>query len=109
MLDLTTIYKDVYFELKLFDGTVLKIKRPTQSMAEFAVSLQKIEDDKMALDAVMSFFVRILNRNTTGKVFTVDEIKEDYDVNVIGLVIRSYFDFWNKEVGSKVDFQQGAD
>ena len=38
MLDLTTIYKDVYFELKMFDGTVLKIKRPTQAMAEFAVS-----------------------------------------------------------------------
>ena len=34
MLDLSKIYKDNYYEVKLIDGTELKLKRPTQMMIQ---------------------------------------------------------------------------
>jgi len=106
MLDLTKIYKEKYYEIKLIDGTELKLKRPTQAMVEYTLNLRDLKDnDKETLHAITGMFVRVLNRNTEDRVFTNEEIDNEYDTQIIAFVIQDYFEFWQKDVNEKVDFQ----
>ena len=109
MLDLTNIYANKTYDVKLFDGTEIHLKRPTQAIQEFLVNLQSIninENAKEAMDGVMSVFLRILNRNTDGRTFTLEEVENEYDVTIAMFVIQDYFQFWTKDVESQVDFPQ---
>lgn len=106
MLDLSKLYKDKYYEVRLIDGTELKLKRPTQAMIEYTIDMAELENnDKEAVKSVSNMFCRILNRNTDNKQFSREDIIEDYDLAVIVYVIKDYFAFWEKEVIEKVDFQ----
>lgn len=106
MLDLTKIYKEKFYEIKLIDGTELKLKRPTQAMVEYTLTLKdNKDDDKETLHAISGMFVRVLNRNTEDRVFTREEVDEEYDTQIIAYVIQDYFDFWQRDVNEKVDFQ----
>ena len=106
MLDLSKIYKDNYYEVRLIDGTELKLKRPTQAMVEVAMEMMNDDtNDKEAVKRISQLFARILNRNTDDKVFTREDLIEEYDINIIVYVIKDYFEYWNKEVADKVDFQ----
>lgn len=109
MLDLTVICGSLY-EIKLLDGTVLKLKRPTQEMYETILSLsksvKKMEDGDMGIiDAVMEVFAAILNRNDKGIKFTKEQLADDYDFMVAMTVMGDYMKFYSEEIKSKVDFQ----
>ena len=109
MLDLAVICGSLY-EIKLLDGTVLKLKRPTQEMYETILSLsksvKKMEDGDMGIiDAVMEVFTAILNRNDKGLKFTKEQLSDDYDFLVAMTVMSDYMKFYSQEIKSKVDFQ----
>ena len=79
MLDLSAV-KKVYYEIKLQDGTELKIGKPTQSMVEYcinAMSAVKEEVDIEAIHALATLFVKILNRNNEGIKFKEEDIIEE--------------------------------
>lgn len=108
MLDLTLMNNDLY-EIRLLDGTELKLKRPTQAMMQLTVSLQEFSKNEMQADtinALTELFTQILNRNTDGKKFEAAQIAQDYDFTTITYVVEDYFNYWNKEVDEKVNFRQ---
>ena len=109
MLDLTNIAKNKYYEVRLIDGTELKLNRPTQKMLEFMLSIQSMANDNKDLETIKAFnelFAWILNRNTDGKPYQADQIAEEYDFAIIGLLIKDYFSFWNEDTVNIVNFPQ---
>jgi uncharacterized protein YdgA (DUF945 family) len=105
MLDLTTTFNNDLYELKLLDGTLLKLKRPTQQMTETLMRLQGV-DNSVAVGSIMGIFVRVLNRNNAGIEYTEEDLAEDYDLTVAMYVVQDYFTYWNNEVAAKVNFLQ---
>ena len=108
MLDLTSAFSELY-QVKLFDGTVLSLKRPTQKLQRKIVDLQKlgdnIEDSEAIMRATMDIFAQVLNRNDKGLMFTAEDIEEEYDFSVALIVISDYLKFYNQEVAKKVNFR----
>jgi len=75
MLDLSKIGKDKYYEVRLIDGTELKLNRPTQRMLEFMLTIQDMANDNKDMETIKAFnelFAWILNRNTEGKVYKAE-------------------------------------
>lgn len=109
MLDLTTAFQTAPYQIKLFDGTILNLKRPTQALYQTLMDVLPMVsdgDDKLqALPLMIDIFTRILNRNEEGKEFSASEISEDYDIMVVTYVIKDYFEYWNKEIADQVNFQ----
>lgn len=109
MLDLTNIYANKTYDVKLLDGSEIHLKRPTQAIQENIILLQQYQNkqDKAAevMQAMMDVFVRILNRNEDSRAFTAEEIQDEYDVTIAMFVIQDYFAFWSKEVADSVNFQ----
>lgn len=108
MLDLTLIKED-YYEIRLADGTELHLKRPTQALFQFSMVLEGlVKSDKHTetMEAFTQLFARVLNRNIEGKTFEAEVLANEYDPNVMSYVIQDYFNFYNKEVDSKVNFLQ---
>lgn len=103
MLDLASV-NNKYYEVKLIDGTLLKLKRPTQAMQNSLLTLKDAGSEN-AINSMLALFIRIINRNTENKIFTSDDF-EDYDIALTTLVIKDYFEFWSKEVMQLVNFQQ---
>ena len=108
MLDLTTVYSELY-QVKLADGRVLELKRPTQAIQETVMRLQKLGEEGKDVEAIMketmAIFCRILNRNTEEIEFTVDELSEDYDYTIALIVMGDYIKFYSEEVSKKVNFR----
>lgn len=109
MLDLTAVCGSIY-DIKMADGTCLHLKMPTQAMYETIMMMSDMEDKKdmdngKLMELAYNMFVRILNRNTEGKVFTVDDVKEEYDFTVALLVVGDYMQYFAKDIASKVPFQ----
>lgn len=108
MLDLTTAYS-VLYQVKLIDGTVLSLKRPTQALQESIMRLQKLgekgQDVEAIMNETMAIFCRILNRNTDGIHFELEDLMEEYDYTLALLVLGDYLKFYSEEVAKQVNFQ----
>jgi hypothetical protein len=108
MLDLQKTVKEMFYDIKLIDGTELQLKRPKQGMVEFVVGLQGYVNSNKELEVIDGFkkiFVDILNRNINNVTFSADDIGEEYDISIIAMVIKDYFQFWNDDMQKQVDFQ----
>lgn len=107
MLDLTSAFSELY-QVKLFDGTILSLNRPTQKLQRKIVDLQKlgdkVEDSAEVMRATMEIFTQVLNRNNKGIVYKVEDIEDEYDFSVALIVISDYLTFYNQEVAKKVNF-----
>lgn len=107
MLDLTDICGSLY-EIKLADGVVYKLKRPTQGLYESIIRMGKLtQGDKTEelMSECLNVLVRILNRNTEGREFTLAEVEDDYDFTIAMMVMSDYMKFYADEVSSRVNFQ----
>ena len=103
MLDLSKIGKNKYYEVRLIDGTELKLNRPTQRMLQFMLNIQDMAKDNKDMETIKAFnelFAWILNRNTEGKVYKAEQIADEYDFAIIGLLIKDYFSFWNEDTAN---------
>ncbi len=95
MLDLSKLNVELY-DIKLLDGTVLALNRPTQAMMEYVVDMKHIAeeaDQAEVIKCITKLFTMILNRNTNGKKFTAEDIENDYDYSIITYVVQDYFTF----------------
>lgn len=108
MLDLTTALGELY-QVKLLDGKVLNLKRPTQALQVAIVNLQKYagkeKDAEKAMETTMEIFCRILNRNDEGVEFKPEDIGEEYDYSIALMVIGDYLKYYAAEVQRSVNFQ----
>lgn len=107
MLDLTEICGQLY-EIKLADGNVYKLKRPTQGLYETIIRMGKLtQGDKTEelMAECVNVLVRILNRNTEGKEFTLKDVEEDYDFTIAMMVMSDYMKFYADEIQNRVNFR----
>lgn len=108
MLDLTALCGTLY-EIKLADGQVYQLKRPTQALYETIIKIgekAKEEDGSLSvLSDAMDVFVQILNRNTNGRKFTKKELQEDYDFTIAMMVMSDYMKFYAEEIQNRANFQ----
>lgn len=103
MLDLTVLV-DKYFEIKMPNGEVVSIKKPTQKMALILsnnaemLEAQKNSDVETMLSKVNEKVAIILNHNKEGKVFKDDELNSlNYDM--IQAIVNGYLN-WVKELNN---------
>lgn len=108
MLDLSVVLNTKAYEVKLIDGKILHLKRPTQAIQEMLVKMEmlaKQNDNEKIFGIITSVFTRILNRNEDNIIFTEDKIKEEYDLALQMILLKDYFEYWNKDVSDNVNFQ----
>jgi len=109
MLDLNTVLDEKYYDIKLLDGKILHLDRPSQAMIENTLVVDKVADSgntEGTVKALAILFMRILNRNNEGIKFEYNELTEVYSFEVMGYVIEDYFNFWNLDSNNKVNFQK---
>lgn len=100
ILDLTA-FKAELFELKLLDGTVLYLRKPTQAIFMQFLGFQNFDksDPKVVLDVLRDMVLAILNTNTAGRNFTAEDIA-DYDFGIMQAVVQGYSEFINEVMSS---------
>lgn len=90
MIDLSKRKQELY-KIKLEDGTILKLKKPTQAMLMTMIDLsQEKEDENEVLKGVFSILTRVFNRNTDNRVFSQEEIQEMLDVEIAMEILQDY-------------------
>ncbi len=109
MLDLT-LYSNSnkYYEVKMLDGKVLKLKRPSQVLFMEVMDIKKFVDEKdveKSLDGLYEIFTKIVNMNIDGEKYEKEDIENEYDLQLVSILINDYFAYWSKEIAEKVDFQ----
>ena len=108
MLDLTTLCGNLY-EIKMADGEVLHLKRPTQGMYQRMIDLGQEtnngENTTAVMEIAMDMFTKIINQNDKGKQFTQEELSKDYNFTIALMVMNDYMTYYANEIGNKVNFQ----
>lgn len=90
MIDLSKRKQELY-KIKLEDGTILKLKKPTQAMLMTMIDLsQEKEDENEVLKGVFSILTRVFNRNTDNRVFSQEEIQEMLDLEIAMEILKDY-------------------
>lgn len=95
MIDLQA-FKEVTEEVKLFDGDIINIKKPTQQMI---IDMMALQDDinkgnsKNLIEKVNKVLISILNHNTENKQFDIDYIKKYFNFETMQGFIKAYGDF----------------
>lgn len=90
MIDLSKRKQDLY-KIKLEDGSILKLRKPTQAMLMTMIDLsQETEDEAEILKGVFAVLTRIFNRNTEGRIFSQEEVQEMLDIETGMEVLQDY-------------------
>lgn len=99
MIDLSKKATELY-KIKLEDGTLLKLKKPTQAMLLTMIEMSKAqEDDIEVLTELFSLITRIFNRNVNNMTFTQEEIEEMLDLEIAMEIVQDYLNSTLKELG----------
>lgn len=100
MLDLGKIKQDLY-KIKLADGTILKIKKPTQAMLLTMVEFRNADEkeDIELLGDLYALMLRIFNRNTNDREFSMEDMQEMFALETALIVLKDYMDFSFKQLG----------
>lgn len=88
MIDLSREIEKPY-EIKMFDGTILQIKKPSQEMLLEIVKLQNTDNIELALNAMSDILLKILNRNMNDRKYTKKDMN-DFSVDIMSAVIQDY-------------------
>lgn len=99
MIDLSLYAKDTE-ELKLLNGEIIHLKKPTQNLILRMMNLEglKKKDIVLAFDEIYSIAAAILSANTEGITFEVDAVKSEYDTTLVNAIIQSYMEWATKMV-----------
>lgn len=90
MIDLSKRKQELY-KIKLEDGSVLKLRKPTQAMLMTMIDLsQEKEDEVEVLNGVFAVLTRVFNRNTDNRVFSQEEVQEMLDIETGMEVLQDY-------------------
>lgn len=99
MIDLS-LYKEQTEEVKLFDSSVIHLKKPTQGLIieMMAVENQKGKKPLEIIKEVNTVLAKVLSNNTEEKQFTTDYIQDNFDIALATSFIKGYMDFATKIV-----------
>ena len=99
MLDLTNIY--TVYELKWFDGTIIHLPKPTESLLRRIAALENQLNDLTEmeqLDEVKKLTWDLIKQNTDGRKFTKADL-EQCDAIVASMILKDYMDEVGKRLG----------
>ncbi len=100
MIDLSKKTATELYKIKLEDGTILKLKKPTQSMLVQMMEMsQSKEKDFEIVIELFSLITRIFNRNVNGMTFTQEQIEEMLDLEIAMAIVQDYLNSTLKELG----------
>ncbi len=103
MLDLTVLV-DKYFEIKMPNGEVVSIKKPTQKMAldlsnnKELIEAEKNKDIEKVIKIINDRVMIVLNHNKEGRVFKAEELT-DLNLDIIKLIVEGYLQ-WVKDLNN---------
>lgn len=94
VIDLS-VFEDQTLDLKLPDGTLLKIQKPTQRMVIEMLKFKKLDvkNPDAVIKAVDSVVSMILNNNENIKTFTQDDIDKVLNFSMKMAIIQGYSEF----------------
>lgn len=98
MIDLSKKSTELY-KIKLEDGTILKLKKPTQAMLVTMMEMSKAQEELEVLNELFSLITRIFNRNVNNMTFTQEEIEEMLDLEIAMEIVQDYLENTLKELG----------
>ena len=83
----TKNYRFVYF-----DGSEIELKKPSQALLEKAVELSKLSTNDFGalMNIIYDVLYEILNSNLAKREFTMEEIKENFDIEVAYIFLEDY-------------------
>ena len=88
MLDLREKSTELY-QLTDVEGRIINIKLPNQKQLKL---LQRTLSETIPVDEIFGIFMGILNNNVEGIEYP-DEYAEQFDLMVVTMVIKDYFEF----------------
>lgn len=103
MLDLTVLV-DKYFEIKMPNGEVVSIKKPTQKMAldlsnnKELIEAEENKDIEKVIKIINDRVMIVLNHNKEGRVFKAEELT-DLNLDIIKLIVEGYLQ-WVKDLNN---------
>lgn len=102
ILDLNQFIDDT-FDLILFDGSTLKLKKPTKAMATKLMTLKMIDgsDSEKALDAIGDAIATVLSNNSDNRAFDSVYVDNNFNYAVQMVILKSYTDWMNEIVNQK--------
>lgn len=93
-LDLS-LFVNQTLDITLPDGSMIKVKKPTEKGVIKLMALQNVDEDK-AFEAMNELIVFIMNSNKEGKVFTQEWIDDNLDWTMKTAVVQAYSEFINE-------------
>lgn len=96
MIDLSLQVKK--YEIKWFDGQVLHLDLPTQSILMKIMSVDKIDNEMEQFKTITDVLGIILNSNSEGRVITKEEVQA-IPINVIQLILTDYVNSVSESLG----------
>lgn len=99
-LDLT-VFKEDTFDIKLLDGSMIKIKKPSQKMFMEFIAYQDMKTDNQeeVIQALDILIIKIINNNTDGKEFTIEQLDFTFDMKLA--IMQAYVNFITNLVNQK--------
>ncbi|MBI6050340.1 hypothetical protein [Clostridium perfringens] len=103
MLDLTVLVEK-YFEIKMPNGEVVSIKKPTQKMAldlsnnKELIEAEENKDIEKVIKIINDRVMIVLNHNKEGRVFKAEELT-DLNLDIIKLIVEGYLQ-WVKDLNN---------
>lgn len=101
MLDLTVLQEQT-LEIKMLDGSILRIKKPSQKLMLDFIAFEKAIDGvevEEQMKEISELTLSILNNNTAGKHF--EELDLEYDFTIQQAIITAYGRFINEVMSQK--------
>ena len=95
MLDLNA-FQEKTFEVKLLDGTVVELRKPSQKLVIDIMAHEeklKHKDPKKVLNSFINIMVEVLNNNTEGREFTRGYVEKYFSLDLGSLFLGAYIDF----------------
>lgn len=93
MLDLA-ILKDKTYDIKLEDGEILHIKKPTQRMMKLVAEIHDLNKSNLTeiekMDKIFDFVTVIFNHNTVDRKFKKAQLEDMFDIGVASYVVQDY-------------------
>lgn len=97
MLDLTVL-NEQYFEIKLLDGSVINLKKPSQSLLMKFMGFKQ-DASELKTEDIIEIVLSILNNNKENKELKTEDI-ENYDIGILMAIIQGYAEFINEVMGN---------
>ena len=96
MLDLQAFQQRTY-EVKLFDGEIIKLTKPSQKLVIDIIAYEEKMKDKSnirnILDSFVSLIVDILNTNLEGRKFTRAYVEKYFSFELGMVFLEGYINF----------------